>query len=131
MNRLRTSAAAVVLAASLAGCATPPATPSPASAGSTECPAKVTVEESSNGSSICLAVRGELTVQLAPQWANPETDNPGVLAHAPDSSATGVFIGLSTGQATVHTDRSACPSPKPGELSCHAREAFTLHVVVG
>jgi len=133
--RLLCSLAAVAL---LAGCGTATTTGSPAPAptgppaGRASGPAphgcaapgpSVTVTDADNGGVVCLTAGGKLTLALTGSgWKKPTVDG-AILKPAGDTT----FTAVGAGKATLTSSHPACPT---GTITCHALQAFLVHVVV-
>lgn len=136
------------LVATITACAGPPASTPAADGGTTvvtaqpsspSCTAHVVAGETANGSTVCVARGGDLTVLLhAPAgsgWSTPEaTGNalgPARPVPTPAGSVGWSFPAVAAGAADVSTSRAVCPSAGSGAVRCHSMVAYLLHVKVG
>jgi hypothetical protein len=157
MTRVARVLISLALATSTAACAAgtptadtangPTAATSPTSAGASEpgsgppettCGNNVVVDESANGTNVCVAVGGELIVLLhypaGSTWSAPQTAGPSLSAGTgiptPSNAVGWSFRALAAGTARITSSRPNCPPASPGTVTCDSILAFQLQVEV-
>jgi hypothetical protein len=145
---LATSTAACAAGAPPAGTANgPTASTSPTSAGAsapvsgppeTTCGNHVVADESASGTTVCVAVGGDLIVLLhtvtGSSWSEPQTAGPSLSAGTgiptPSNAVGWQFEALAAGTARITSSRPNCPPASPGTVTCDSLLAFQLQVEV-
>jgi hypothetical protein len=108
----------------------PPSSPS--------CTAHAVAGDSASGSTVCVALGGDLTVLLhataGGSWSTPEVTGtalgPAQPVPTPAGSAGWSFAAAAAGTAVISASRPVCPSAAPGAVRCHSVAAYVLHVDV-
>jgi hypothetical protein len=102
------------------------------------CASSLVAAESANGSTVCVALGGELIVMLhsgaGGGWSSPQVAGgalgPGMGIPTPNAVVGWSFRTLATGTARVSLSRPNCPVASSGMVKCHSLVAFDLRVDV-
>jgi hypothetical protein len=143
---MRLALIGVLALVTLAGCGTrvePGAPAGPPAASNTSpgaCAQFRDLTQDDNGTTVCLALGGDLSVSLqgAPgqEWAQPRVTPAEVLRSTPlrysgpPDTLAWAYTAAAAGTADITSSRSACPPPAPGSAACHAQQAFRVSVTV-
>jgi hypothetical protein len=146
---LATSTAACAASAPTADTANGPTAPTgPTSAGAsapvsgppeTTCGNHVVADESASGTTVCLAVGGDLIVLLhsdvtGSTWSEPQIAGSslgaGTGTPTPSDAVGWLFKALAAGPARITSLRSDCPPASPGTVACDSVLVFQLQVEV-
>jgi hypothetical protein len=140
MTRLSRVLPGLALVAALASCGAPtrPSAPSAPSAPPSACGTHVVVDESANGSTVCVALGSELIVMLpigtGGSWSQPQVTGsalgPGSGIPTPQNTVGWSFKAVAAGKAEISSSRPNCPDASPGTAGCHSLVAFQLHADV-
>jgi hypothetical protein len=104
----------------------------------TTCGNHVVVDESANGTTVCLAVGGDLIVLLHTvawsTWSEPQVAGSslgaGTGTPTPSDAVGWLFKALAPGPARITSLRSDCPPASPGTVACDSVLVFQLQVEV-
>jgi hypothetical protein len=105
----------------------------------TTCGNHVVADESANGTTVCVAVGGDLIVLLhndaAGAWSEPQTAGPslgaGTVIPTPSNAVGWSFKALAPGTAQLNSLRTNCPPlASAGAVACDAVVFFQLQVEV-
>src|SRR5262249_54638353 len=124
--------------ADTAGGPTGSASPTASRSRGTTCGNHVVADESASGTTVCVALRGELIVMLhtagGSPWSGPQvvgsTLSAGTGIPTPNNAIGWSFEALAAGTAQISSSRPDCPPASPGTVACHALLAFQLQVEV-
>jgi len=97
---------------------------------SSDCPMSLTVVATDNGKSLCVAKGGTVTFDLGPTQASASQPLDVSGTALTQGQAEGTYSATSTGTAVVTTERRNCPSPSPGQLSCHSIQLWKVTITV-
>ncbi len=99
----------------------------------------MTVTETDNGSTVCLAMGGTLTVTLhdaaGTRWQEVQAQGDALRTIVgrgtlPVGVTGGFYSAVQAGTAVVDSSRPNCPQASGGAISCHSLLSFQVHVQV-
>jgi hypothetical protein len=137
MTRFLRAFLGVALIASLAGCAASGSAIGP-STPSSGCGTHVVVDESANGSRVCVTLGSELIVTLhvatGNSWSQPQVLGgalgPSAGIPTPNNVVGWSFKAVAVGTSQISSSRPNCPAASPATAGCHSLVAFRLQADV-
>ncbi len=100
------------------------------------CGSHVVVNESANGSQVCVVLGSDLIVMLpvnaGTTWSQPDVVGaglgPGQGIPTPNNAVGWSFKAVAAGTAEVRSSRANCAEASPGMAACHSLAAFRVRV---
>ena len=97
---------------------------------SSGCPMTLDVTLTDSGKTLCVGKGGTVTFDLGPDAASASAPLDVSGTALTQGQAEGTYAATSTGTATVTTERRNCPSPIPGQMSCHSIQLWKVTIDV-
>ena len=92
---------------------------------------QATLTDADNGANVCLVTGGQLKLTLTGTgWTQPVVSGSALKADPTFAKGAFLFTAAKKGTVTVTSSRPACPTSKPGTVTCHAIQAFRISVTV-
>lgn len=92
---------------------------------------QVALTDADSGANVCLVTGGQLKLTLnGTGWTQPVVSGDALRADPTFAKGAFLFTAAKPGTVTLMSSRPACPSARPGTMTCHAIEAFRISVTV-